>query len=77
MSTSLLAVQDMHFQVVQAELIGAMASQAAATAVQQGRDELAYDDVAQCVAGTPALDFLRDIVPKKVTVAQALGRNNA
>lgn len=37
--------------------------------VQDGRKMLSYKDVAVTVAQVPCLDFLEDIVPKKVTAA--------
>ena len=37
--------------------------------MQDGRKMLSYKDVAVTVAQVPCLDFLEDIIPKKVTAA--------
>lgn len=56
-------------QFIQDAFLAALADKATESMVQDGRKMLSYKDVAATVAQVPCLDFLEDIVPKKVTAA--------
>jgi hypothetical protein len=61
-------------RVMQHEFLATFVAQTADSVLQQGRKIMSYGDVASQVDSVSCLEFLLDIIPKKVTAAQAVAR---
>jgi hypothetical protein len=53
--------------------LAALAEKATDNMIQDGRKMLSYKDISLTVAQVPCLDFLEDVIPRKVTPASLCG----